>query len=334
MSERGPLLGVCSALRKAGMISAEKRPAVRDRMTRDVFVHAQRSIDEVRLRRTTLGRFGSKSRGTSNRSWTGRRIQMIRRGWLASKATLLLTGHHRRRTSQIIAIRHLSRTTSRRVLAARRYGTAQSPLLCRVTVETAGPAARMSALRAIAGHKLSDRESRMSLPLIRATRPRSNASSPSPPSAVSGAAGFGPPPVNRSITERTASRVLRSFTRIEQRRGARRAADQAFRIGKHQGIVPRALHHEGQFKCLVAGGGGRRQAGDALEVVFARRHRSRAGQGQARRRPVDADVLDGGDAVVEAYRNREIVVRRRTASADCRRRIAAGAPAASAVARH
>jgi hypothetical protein len=54
-------------------------------------------------------------------------------------------------------------------------------------------------------------------------------------SAASGAAGFAPAPVNRSSTERTASRVLRSFFGIEQRRRGRRAADQAFGIGKIRG---------------------------------------------------------------------------------------------------
>src|SRR2546423_10159529 len=59
---------------------------------------------------------------------------------------------------------------------------------------------------------------------------------------------------------------------IEQRRGTRGAANQAFGIGEYQRIVPWALHHEGQLKALVAAVGRRRQAGDALEVVFAGRH--------------------------------------------------------------
>ena len=123
-------------------------------------------------------------------------------------------------------------------------------------------------------------------------------------------AGFWPPPVKRSITERTASRVLRSFTASSSGAERRRAADQAFRIGKDQRIVPRSLDHERQIE---AGRRVRRrgQAGDALQVVFARRHRGGAGQRQARGRAFDADVLGGGDAVAEFHRDGQGVERRR-----------------------
>ena len=77
--------------------------------------------------------------------------------------------------------------------------------------------------------------------------------------------------------------------------------------GSSQGPAPRRAG-----RIPVAAIGRRRQAGDALEVVFAGRHRSRAGQGQARRRAFDADILGGGDAVVEVHRDGEIVVGRRT----------------------
>ncbi len=130
--------------------------------------------------------------------------------------------------------------------------------------------------------------------------------------AASGVAGRAPP-VKRSITERTASRVLRSLTAVEQWRRGRRAADQAFRIRKDQGIVPRALHHERQVEGR-ARARRRGQAGDALEIVFAGRHRRGAGQGEARGRAFDADVLGGGDAVGEFHRDGQVVVGRRAAA--------------------
>ena len=73
---------------------------------------------------------------------------------------------------------------------------------------------------------------------------------------------------------------LAVLDRVEQRRGRRRAPDQAFRIGKDQRIVPRALHHERQFE---AGRGrsaprpGWRRPSNHIRAPAPRRCRSRSG---------------------------------------------------------
>ena len=129
--------------------------------------------------------------------------------------------------------------------------------------------------------------------------------------AASGtAAGFAPPPVNRSSTERTASRVLRSLTASS--RGAD-AGERRIRLsgsGKIRGSSHGPCTTNGRSKPGAAFAA-RGQAGDALEVVFARRHRGGAGQGEARGRAFDADVLGGGDAVGEFHRDVQRVVGRR-----------------------
>ena len=86
-------------------------------------------------------------------------------------------------------------------------------------------------------------------------------------------------------------------------------AQQAVGIGEDQGIVPRALHNKRQVESRC-GASRRHQAGDALEVVFTRRHRGGAGQRQARGGAFDANVLRGGDAFGEFHRESQFIVGR------------------------
>ena len=86
--------------------------------------------------------------------------------------------------------------------------------------------------------------------------------------------------------------------RIEQRRRRARAPDQDFRIGQHQRIVPRPLHHEGQFERRAAVGRGRAdQARNALEVEIARRDRGLAREREFHRRAFERRGFDGGVSV-------------------------------------
>ena len=85
---------------------------------------------------------------------------------------------------------------------------------------------------------------------------------------------------------------------VQQGGRCRRAADQRIRIREDQRIVPWALHHERQLERgrRIAG---RDQAGNALQVIFARRHGRRSGQQHACRGAFDPRIFRRRNAIVE-----------------------------------